>query len=240
MGSFQVKCQVKPMYKNLRYRFLITESNYYIVDMGHSYFKILFPFLFWLFPTPIYKLEDVTLLEKFKSPNDKIETRNQEKNKVVESKSEITKENESYSGWGAILGFLVAGALTPLRSYSFLPDTLVLNIIITCIIGISILALIRYVHGRCQNTVCRYVNLKKLERKKILFRSIPTVPSLHPFAIVGMYFIILLFTVILFEEGVNNPDVLTHFFLVIVFSVYSITHAYSLLPGQARVQFKNT
>lgn len=64
-----MKCDVQGIYKNLRYRVLATENDYYIVDMGHSYLKFLFPFLFWMLSTTAYKFNDPAILDEFKNPN---------------------------------------------------------------------------------------------------------------------------------------------------------------------------
>ena len=47
-------------YKNLRYRILVVNNETYILDLGHSIWKILFPFLFWVFRNPVYKVDQET------------------------------------------------------------------------------------------------------------------------------------------------------------------------------------
>lgn len=51
---------------NLRYRIITTDNKLYILDMGKSFWKILFPFLFWIFPSAIYKVNNVEVVEKLK------------------------------------------------------------------------------------------------------------------------------------------------------------------------------
>lgn len=46
---------------NLRYRIITTDNKLYILDMGKSFWKILFPFLFWIFPSAIYKVNNVEI-----------------------------------------------------------------------------------------------------------------------------------------------------------------------------------
>lgn len=222
-----MKCEVKPVYKNLRYRFLITENEYYLVDMGHSFLKILFPFLFWVIPTPAYKLKDLTILDTFRS-------------RIEEQQfDEVVKKRKNYTGWGASLGFLLASSLIPLRKYNILPDTLLINIVTLCVITLSILVFVVYMLTRFQNTIYRFVNLNELKQEKIFMRSIPSVPSMPSFTVVGIYVGLLFFTIILFQQAIKYPDIQTYLFIVIVFSVYSFTHSAALAPGKATVKFKN-
>ena len=66
--------KVQGVYKNLRYRILIIEEERYILDMGRSFWKILFPFFYWMLPNTAYKVNDHELIEKIKTPEVKQKT----------------------------------------------------------------------------------------------------------------------------------------------------------------------
>lgn len=77
----------------------VENENYYIVlddqnlFMGHSFLKILFPILFWVIPTPAYKLKDLTILDTFRS-------------RIEEQQfDEVVKERKNYTGWGQAWDF---------------------------------------------------------------------------------------------------------------------------------------
>jgi len=63
-----MNCKVHGVFKNLRYRILIIDDEQYILDMGHSLWKLLFPFFFWMLPNPVFKVDDLNIVEKLKSP----------------------------------------------------------------------------------------------------------------------------------------------------------------------------
>jgi uncharacterized membrane protein (TIGR01218 family) len=63
-----MNCKVHGVYKNLRYRILVIDDQTYILDLGSSIWKILFPFFYWLFPNPVFKVENQEIVKKLKSP----------------------------------------------------------------------------------------------------------------------------------------------------------------------------
>lgn len=64
----EMKCIVHGVYMNLRYRIVTIDEKDYIVDLGDSIWKILFPFLYWILPNTAYKVNDYELIEKIKAP----------------------------------------------------------------------------------------------------------------------------------------------------------------------------
>lgn len=71
-----MNCEVQRLEDNIRYRILIINEEQYVLDMEQSFWKIIFPFLFWMLPSTVYKVEDPFILEQLKKPN-------KEKNQAV-------------------------------------------------------------------------------------------------------------------------------------------------------------
>ncbi len=63
-----MKARIRNLVKNPRYRLLHIDDSHYIMDMGGSFWKIIFPFFFWIFPNPIYKINDHEMVKKLKAP----------------------------------------------------------------------------------------------------------------------------------------------------------------------------
>src|SRR5699024_62132 len=63
-----MNCKVQGVYKNIRYRILTIDGEQYMMDMGHALWKMLFPFFYWIFPNPVFKLSDPDVAKKLKSP----------------------------------------------------------------------------------------------------------------------------------------------------------------------------
>lgn len=220
-----MKCDVQGIYKNLRYRVLATENDYYIVDMGHSYLKFLLPFLFWMFTTPAYRLSDPAILDKFKNPNIK-----------QQSASKTRGGRKGYAGWGASVGFLIAASLKPLGDYLLLPDTLLINTITLSILVFSVLAFIVYINNRLQNNMYQIVNLRELAKEEILIKP---KSYKHISQAVGTYLFALLLALVFLFFDIKDPDIVTQLFTVIALLFYMFTHIMMLTFGQTKVKFKN-
>ena len=64
-----MKVEIHNVLKNMRYKFFqMEDGTYYIVEIKPSFWKTLFPFLYWFFPFPIYKVEDEKIIEGIQTP----------------------------------------------------------------------------------------------------------------------------------------------------------------------------
>lgn len=66
-----MNCEVQRVYKNPRYRILIIEEEKYILDLGQSFWNVLFPFLFWMLPISVFKVDDPEIWRGLKEPQSK-------------------------------------------------------------------------------------------------------------------------------------------------------------------------
>ncbi len=63
-----MECKVQGVYMNLRYRILCIGDERFILDMGDSFWKIIFPILYWILPNTAYKIDNQEMIEKIKVP----------------------------------------------------------------------------------------------------------------------------------------------------------------------------
>jgi len=63
-----MKCEVQKA-MNIRFRILKIEGNTYILDMSQSKWNIVFPFLTWILPHTIYKVDGEEISKKLKVPS---------------------------------------------------------------------------------------------------------------------------------------------------------------------------
>lgn len=64
-----MKVEIHNVFKNMRYKFFqMEDGTYYIVEIKPSFWKTLFPFLYWFFPFPVYKVEDEKTIEGIQTP----------------------------------------------------------------------------------------------------------------------------------------------------------------------------
>ncbi|WP_269410516.1 DUF443 family protein [Lentibacillus daqui] len=64
---FLMTGEIKHLANNERYRILIIDGETYIMDIENSFWKIIFPFLFWLLPNRVFKVEDQALVEQLQT-----------------------------------------------------------------------------------------------------------------------------------------------------------------------------
>ena len=59
--------EVKHLANNERYRLLEANGETYIIDMERSFWKIMIPFLIWVTPNTVFKLDDPEIVQKLKT-----------------------------------------------------------------------------------------------------------------------------------------------------------------------------
>lgn len=64
-----MKVEMHNVFKNMRYKFFqMEDGTYYIVEIKPSFWKTLFPFIYWFFPFSAYRVEDEKTLERIQTP----------------------------------------------------------------------------------------------------------------------------------------------------------------------------
>lgn len=194
-----MNCEVRDIPKILRYRMLTIDGEVYILDLWGSFWKIIFPFLFWMLPNRVYKVDNLNAVEKLKS-------------------TEIKQNKTGHSSiLGAGSGLFLALFLKPLSDYLSIPGSPLTNSVILLIIVLFMFVLCVSVNNMLKNKLYNIVNLKRLSTYKLWIKpkSIK-----HFFQIVAIYFFFLALTVLFFVMSIKDPDVITLIFTMIAMFFY--------------------
>ncbi|MFD1335878.1 DUF443 family protein [Oceanobacillus iheyensis] len=210
-------CKVQGVYMNLRYRILIIENEKYIIDMGHSFWKILIPFLYWILPHTAYKVDDNNIIKKLEAP-------------------EVRQIKGIWDGMLAGgIGVLLANLLQPLVNYFEIPTTPLVNLIIVSIAFMLILTVFFYINFKFQKRLCRIVNLEHYSEQHLWIRPRS---YKHFFSVVLIYLICSVFTVFPFIGFIleGNAFIL---FVGIFFLFFLLLFSSLTVPvGQTTLKFK--
>lgn len=119
---------------------------------GWSFWKLLFPFAYWIFPNTVYKIDDHELVEQIISP-----------------------EVKSDSSGGDVLlvsgiGITLPNLLYPLVKYFDIKSTPFINAIIVAIVLFIIIAVFCYIDIRSQKSLLRKINLHQYAKKQMCIR----------------------------------------------------------------------
>ncbi|WP_158591825.1 DUF443 family protein [Oceanobacillus halophilus] len=195
-----MECEIQGAYKNLRYRILKLNRNTYILDMGKSFFKILFPFTFWTFPNTVYKINDEKIVEQLKAP--------------------IVKQTNTgyFSVLGAGLSILIANLISPLISYFDIQTSTSTNIFILVFSLILAILLRFYISHINQKNLKNVVELEQLEEVELWIRP-KSIKYLFQYLFFYLFFLaFIIFGIAAFIEHGNVIILsLTLFFLFFLF-----------------------
>lgn len=213
-----MNCKVYGVYKNLRYRILVIDGQTYILDLGNSIWKILFPLFYWILPNPVYKVNDQEILDKLKTP-------------------EVHQTSTGSIGLiGGGLAVIIANLMKPLTDYFDIQSTPFVNTIIVIISVILLLTLRFYINQLSKNNLYRVVELEKLPMDRLLIKP---KPIKHFTYIVGMHLFFLVFTMMLFWAFINYPNVMILFISIMLFLVLLFIGGLSIMVSRTEVKFKD-
>lgn len=119
-----MNCKVQHLTENIRYRILIIDEEHYILDMERNFWKIIFPFLIWLLPSPVFKVENQTITEQLK---------------VAKTK----KKSGPLLVFLGVIAFVLGKLLTPLMDYFEIESSSVVNVLFL-IIALILVALLYF------------------------------------------------------------------------------------------------
>lgn len=149
-----MNCEVRRVPKNLRYRMLTIDGEKYVLDMGPSLWKLLFPFFFWIFPNPVYKVEDPEIAEQLTAPK-------------VRQKAKFPQLS-LIGGISLLLGNL----LSPLADYFDIPSPTLVNSIIVTIIVILVFILIFLISKGFKKYLYQVTDLDQLSKGRLWIRPL--------------------------------------------------------------------
>ncbi|MCR1836238.1 DUF443 domain-containing protein [Oceanobacillus caeni] len=126
--------KVQGVYMNLRYRILTIDEQSYILDMGRPFWKILFPFFYWILPQTAYKVNDHELIEKIKTP-------------------EVKQKKSGGEGvLAGLIGVFLANLLQPLVNFFDVESSPVVNSIIVAIVFFIVVSIYLYINIRLKKS----------------------------------------------------------------------------------------
>ncbi|UTR13821.1 DUF443 domain-containing protein [Salipaludibacillus sp. LMS25] len=145
-------CEVHYLYKNIRYRLISVDGEHYIVDLGKSFWKILFPLAFWMLPHTAFKVQDRTMVETFQM-----------------SDGEQTKMSPlNFFAVGITL--ILANLLGPLMDYLNISTSRNANIAILLSIVLIIILQRYWFTKQNKNNLYRHINLTQCETRRVWVR----------------------------------------------------------------------
>lgn len=213
-----MNCKVQGVYKNLRYRILTIDGKQYILDTAGSFWKIVFPFFFWILPNSVYKVDDPNILEKLRAP-------------------EVKQENTRHSSLlGAGIGVFLATLLKPLMDYFDISSSPLVNTVILFVVLILIFVLCLFINNMFKKKLLDVVNPVKLSTDKLWIRpeSIK-----HFFQVLFYYFFCLAFSVACYVAFIELGNAIMLFIgTLFLFVLPMISSVAPVKVGNTKVKFK--
>lgn len=212
-----MKAKIRKLEKNPRYRLLQIGNSHYLMDFGSQFWKIIFPFFFWIFPNSIYKLDDGEMVKQLKAPMKPI-------------------ENEGswlplYAGVGVALPN-VAGSLV---DYFDIAVPLWLSVVLLVLALLAVAILFQTFNQRFGRKLHHNLQIESLPRYKI---------RLHPksfghvFKFIFLYMFILVLSVLSYMLYVSIQNVFVLFAASFFFFFVLVSSLYPGEEGTTTVTFK--
>lgn len=148
---YLMNCEVQHIDKNIRYRILIINEEHYILDLERSFLSIIFPFLFWMFPSTVFKVEDLNIVEQLKEP----------------------KREKVDSSWLTFLGglaYVLGILLTPLMDYFNIPSSILVNTIMVVFVLILVALIYFSISRNRKRNLNNIVKLEELQKNLLRIR----------------------------------------------------------------------
>lgn len=152
-----MKCKVKRIKKNLRYRILTINNENYILDIGQSFWKFLFPAFAWIFPYTVYKVDCEETLEKIEASSNPEEEANQ-------------KDIGELSLLGGAICLPLGSLVYPLLDTSINSNSLYMNLIIVTMPYLSVIFFVIYMNMKFRKSLRQLIHLSDYPTEKLWVR----------------------------------------------------------------------
>jgi len=215
-----MKCEMQKVMNNTRFRILKIEGRTYILDLSQSAWKILFPFLTWIVPNTIYKVDEEELNQKLQ-----LVGKNQPKNNI------------SILVTGGI-GIALGNFLTSLTDYFYIQNTMVVNSIIAGIVMVLIILVRFLLSNRNKHEFYQLIapiapNLLSKERIWIRPKSFK-----HFIQALFIYIFFLVFFIPTFVLFITDGNIMLIIFATVLALFLSIANVAFVGHGPTTVKFK--
>ncbi|MFD2655181.1 MULTISPECIES: DUF443 family protein [Gracilibacillus] len=213
-----MKCEVQRVYKNPRFRILKIDEESYILDMGKSIWKTIFPFLTWIVPNTIYKVDGEEINSKMKH-------------------IERDKSNDTSLGiLGTGIGIFLAYMLRPLTDYFNIQSTMLVNSVLATLMLLLVVGVRRFISNRHKKNFYNLIESGSLYKRTIWIKP---QSFKHFIQVLSIYLLILcvfLFDIILFITDGNMMLLIVATFFLFTLSILNGT---TVINGQTTVKFKS-
>ncbi len=204
---------------NVRYRVLYIEGESYILDMGgSSLWKVFFPFLYWMLPLSVYKVDDDEAIDAIISP-----TREQ---KGVGSQALIA----------AAISLVLGNMIYPLIDYLDIKIIATTSAMIVFVMFLLILAFYMYSNKLLGRKIGQHIQLEKLPQEKVRVQ-----PESKKYAVQNslFYLFALAGCVGAIATAIQHPNGFMFFAALIIFFMTLGVSFTTIRPGETSVRFKS-
>ncbi|UTR13814.1 DUF443 domain-containing protein [Salipaludibacillus sp. LMS25] len=211
-------CEVHYLYKNIRYRLISVDGEHYIVDLGKSFWKILFPLAFWMLPHTAFKVQDRTMVETFQM-----------------SDGEQTKMSPlNFFAVGITL--ILANLLGPLMDYLNISTSRNANIGILLAVVLIVVIQRYWFTKRNKKNLYKHVNLTQCETRKVWIRPKSIT---YFFKYLLTYLVFIPFSILLYVGFIEYGNMLILLGVVLFLFCLFICSGFTIGEGKTTLKFVN-
>lgn len=166
-----MNCEIQHLTENIRYRILFIDGEYYILDVEQSFWEIIFPFLFWMLPSPVFKVEDQTIVEQLKAPK-------------------TEKRGGTFLVFLGIFAFVLGKLLTPLMDYFEIRSSPLVDILLFIIALILVTSLYYSISNKRKKRLYDIVQLETCQQYELWIRPASTKQIFKLLVFYTMFFVL--------------------------------------------------
>jgi uncharacterized membrane protein (TIGR01218 family) len=212
-----VEARAQYIHKNVRYRILTINNENYIVNLGRPFLVFLFPFIYWLYPQTVYKLNDELMFKKLKAP-------------------EIKNSMFNLSILGAGISVLLANALGYVIQYFEFQTPNFVNIMLLLILFLAVFALRYRLSNKSRDNLNSFLQIAYLDSEKVWVRP----QSMKHFGFVLIYFLLFLILVVAcFAIFLVYKNFMFYIFSTMMLFLMLIANGLTIIPGKINVRFES-
>lgn len=209
-----MECRVDLLAKNRRYRILNIDDKHYILDIETSIWPIFFPFLFWLMPQKIYKI-DFETVKKLKEP--------------VSGPNNLGTIMIIGIGGSAVLSRI----LQPILDFNV--QTTTLGNVVMLIIPVVIITFLRlYMRGKLNEKLKESVSLDRLYTGTIKVKPKLLKHYIAPIFSHLFFLLVILFAAFFFIQTSHFVGIIC---FIVIFPILLLLNTSAIQPGLAKLKF---
>lgn len=215
-------CRVNGIKGNFRYRILTINNEHYILDMGQSFWRFLFPVFSWVFPHTVYKVNKEESLEKLEASS----------NPEEKSKQKNTGELSLILG---PIGVLLGSLTYPILNTSLFSVSPYVNIIVMTIPCIIIVFFMFILNMQFKKNFKRIIHIQDYSTVKLWIRP----QSLKFMLTIIFYFVVFLtLSIVMFYSYIREPNTMALILGTVMFFATALFCYSAVTRGDYVVEFE--